>query len=107
MPLYFGLEVNLNPAGSGSCQFASMADQLKLVLNLNGTEDTCRQIAPIGLKQLREVLNFVPSVSGNILRDSLISVNPQTYVKNLRKPTTYGDVLTLHILSPVFSRSSG
>jgi hypothetical protein len=49
-----------------------------------------------------EVLNFVPSVSGNILRDSLISVNPQTYVENLRKPTTYGDVLTLHALSSVF-----
>ena len=94
--------MNLNPAGSGSCQFARIADQLKRVLHLNETEDTCRQIAADWIEATPEVLNFTPSGSGNKLRDSLISVNLETYVENLRKPTTYGDVHTLHALSSVF-----
>ena len=94
-----GLIIRLNPRSSGSCQFISVSDQLAAVCGRNINQSDIRQ-------QCVEYLWEHPTFIDDQTHFSQFIDNKhcwQQYLENMRKPTTYGDNITLQVMSKLLN----
>ena len=88
-----GIIIHLNPAGTGSCQFIAVSDQLLSFLG--------RQYSPANLR--KQSAQFLRSSESNVIVDNFLCEDKEQYLSNLEKPTTHGDHVTLLTMATFLS----
>jgi OTU-like cysteine protease len=94
-----GLIVNLNPRSPGSCQYVSVCDQLDIICGITIDHEALREMCVQFMEANPTFTDSQTHTEAFIPLSDDSTANWEMYLRNMRKPTTFGDNITLQAMA--------